>query len=49
MATRDRMISACGRASGFGVDCDICTGYLDALVTNANAPLTPAGRLRLAR
>jgi leucine-zipper of insertion element IS481 len=31
------------------VDCDICTGDLEALVTHANAPLTPAGRLRLAR
>jgi transposase InsO family protein len=31
------------------VDCDICTGDLEALVTHANAPLTPTGRLRLAR
>ncbi|WP_410632916.1 IS481 family transposase [Amycolatopsis sp. cmx-4-83] len=42
------MILAWGRASGFGVDCDICTGCLEALVTHANAPLTPTGRLRLA-
>jgi hypothetical protein len=31
------------------VDCDIYPGYLEALVTHANAPLTPVGRLRLAR
>lgn len=35
--------------SGFGVDCDVCTEPTEALVTPADAPLTPAGRLRLAR
>lgn len=33
----------------FGVDCDICTGTQEALVSHRNAPLTPTGRLRLAR
>jgi transposase InsO family protein len=31
------------------VDCDICTGDLEALMSHRNAPLTPTGRLRLAR
>jgi transposase InsO family protein len=31
------------------VDCDIYTGYLEALVSHRNAPLSETGRLRLAR
>jgi transposase InsO family protein len=31
------------------VDCDICTPSWEALVVHRNAPLTPTGRLRLAR
>jgi hypothetical protein len=37
------------RASGFGVDCDIYADAREALVSHRNAPLTPTGRLRLAR
>lgn len=37
------------RASGFGVDCDIYARPQEALVSHRNAPLTPTGRLRLAR
>jgi len=31
------------------VDCDVCTDLTEALVSHRNAPLTPTGRLRLAR
>jgi hypothetical protein len=33
------MISCRGRASGFGVDCDVDTDPLEALVSHANAPV----------
>ena len=43
------MIVKYGRASGFGVDCDIYTDDQKALMPHRNAPLTETGRLRLAR
>jgi transposase InsO family protein len=43
------MILDWGRASGFGVDCDVDIEPPEALVSHRNAPLSETGRLRLAR